>query len=142
MGKRWSEEEIKLLSSTTDRKELSLKLGRTEGAIKAKIKELGIGYKPTELWTPEELETLRSCKTLKEAVEKINNRTKISIKEKSNRLGIKFEADEKFWSNEDIEFLLNTKDKNKLLERFEGRTWQSIRSKRSKTLAKFKKKVK
>lgn len=139
MGKRWTEEEIKMLSSVKDRKELSLKLGRTEGAIKAKIKELGIGHKPTELWTTEEIEILKSCSTVKECIKLLPERNEEAIKSKRTRMNI---VKNPRWTNEEIEFLLNNKDKEVLMKRFEGRTWNSIQSKRTKTLAKFKKKVK
>lgn len=91
MIRRWTPEEEKYIQDhwkTESEAEMAMVLGRTEGAVRTKRRELRCSTQKT--WTPEEEETLRECwgtMTMKQICTKLG-RSRNAIMVRVNRLGL------------------------------------------------------
>lgn len=107
--KRWNEDELRFLKdnyATMPYSEISQKLERTEGAIRAKCFDLGLVKK--DFWSEEEISFIRenvSNYTYKEMA-RILNRSENSVHLKANKMGVKktpYHCDYNFFETIDTE---------------------------------------
>lgn len=132
--KVWTSEELKWLKDNSFKfsiKELSEKLERTEGSVKATCTNNGFKFvhkNPNRLWKPEEIEWLKQNSkdyTAQELAERFNRSVQV-IQVQCSKLKIKYIAKNKdaFWSEDDKNFLIHNASEYTILdfvEHFNGK---------------------